>query len=236
MKNKFLHSLIFCFLIFAFNLEAQELKINSSKVRYDDINKITILEGNVSSSDEKGNKLFSEYATYNKIEEIIETKGDTKIITSGGYEIFGNNIIFNNKKSVIYSNNETKIVDKDGNNILVDMFKYSILTNVFFSKGNIKIQDINSNNYNFSEIYIDENKKKIIGSDVKAFLNQSDIKLNTDNEPRFFANTMSFDKKINTFEKGIFTYCKDMGDGKCPPWTLQSKKIKHDLAKKNYLL
>jgi len=232
MKNKFLHSLIFCFLIFAFNLEAQELKINSSKVRYDDINKITILEGNVSSSDEKGNKLFSEYATYNKIEEIIETKGDTKIITSGGYEIFGNNIIFNNKKSVIYSNNETKIVDKDGNNILVDMFKYSILTNVFFSKGNIKIQDINSNNYNFSEIYIDENKKKIIGSDVKAFLNQSDIKLNTDNEPRFFANTMSFDKKINTFEKGIFTYCKDMGGGKCPPWTLQSKKIKHDLAKK----
>ena len=43
---------------------------------------------------------------------------------------------------------------------------------------------------------------------------------------------MSLNKKTNTFEKGIFTYCKNKGDDKCPPWTLQSKKIKHDLAKK----
>ena len=41
------------------------------------------------------------------------------------------------------------------------MFNYSTLTNIFFSKGNIKIKDINKNNYNFSEIYIDENKKKL---------------------------------------------------------------------------
>jgi len=112
------------------------------------------------------------------------------------------------------------------------MFNYSILTNIFFSKGNIKIKDINNNDYNFSEIYIDENKKKIIGSDVKAFLNQSDISMNGSYEPRFFANTMSLSKKTNTYEKGILTYCKNREGDKCPPWTLQSKKIKHDLAKK----
>ena len=33
-------------------------------------------------------------------------------------------------------------------------------------------------------------------------------------------------------EKGIFTYCKNRENEKCPPWTLQSKKIRHDLAKK----
>ena len=33
-------------------------------------------------------------------------------------------------------------------------------------------------------------------------------------------------------DKGIFTYCKDKGDDSCPPWTLQSNKIKHDLEKK----
>ena len=43
---------------------------------------------------------------------------------------------------------------------------------------------------------------------------------------------MSLSDNKNTFEKGIFTYCKNRGDDKCPPWSLQSKKIKHDLAKK----
>ena len=234
MKNNilFFSFLLLLFLNFNFNLVAQDLEINSSKMQYDDINKITILEGNVSSTDKKGNKLFSEYAKYNQLGDIIETKGETKIITSAGYEVFGNDIIFDNKKGLIYSNNKTEITDKDGNNISVEMFNYSILTNIFFSKGNIKINDVNNNNYNFSEIYIDENKKKIIGSDVKAFLEQSDISINTDNDPRFFANTMSLSKKTNTFEKGIFTYCENKGDDKCPPWTLQSKKIKHDLATK----
>ena len=89
---------------------------------------------------------------------------------------------------------------------------------------------MNKNNYNFSEIYIDEKKKQIIGSDIKAFLNQSDILINEDNEPRFFANTVQLNEKINTFEKGIFTYCKKKENEKCPPWVLQSKKIKHDLS------
>ena len=94
---------------------------NSYKVQYDSINEVTIFEGNVSSVDEKGNRLFSEYAKYDKLKERIETEGDTKIITSGGYEIFGANITFDNKKSFIYSNNKTKIIDKDGNNIFEDM-------------------------------------------------------------------------------------------------------------------
>jgi LPS-assembly protein len=232
MKNSFLYPLILFFLIFNLSAATQELEINSSKIKHDDINKITIFEGNVSSRDERGNKIFSEYVKYNRLQEIIETEGSTKIVTSGGYEIYGSNVIFDNNKNIIYSNNKTKILDKDGNNILVEMFNYSILTNIFFSRGNIIIKDVNNNNYNFSEIYIDENKKKIIGSDVKAFLNQDEIKISTDNDPRFFANTMSLSEKTNTFEKGVFTYCKNNEDGKCPPWALQSKKIKHDLAKK----
>ena len=112
------------------------------------------------------------------------------------------------------------------------MFNYSILNNIFFSKGKIKIKDINNNNYNFSEIYVDENKKKIIGSDIKAFLNQPDLAENTDNDPRFFANTFSLSENTSTFDKGIFTYCKKRNDDKCPPWVLQSEKIKHDLSTK----
>ena len=232
MKNKIFSIFFLSFIFLNFNLTAQELKITSSKVQYENENKITIFEGGVNLTDEKGNELFSEYAKYNKLDEFVETIGPTKIITSGGYEVLGTNIIFDNKKKIIQSGYKTQITDKDGNKTLVDMFDYSILTNIFFSKGNIKVYDINNNNYNFSEIYIDENKKKIIGSDVKAFLNQESILLDERNEPRFFANTMSLSDKINTFEKGIFTYCKNRKNEKCPPWTLQSKKIKHDLAKK----
>ena len=230
MKNSFLYFLIF--FIFNLSLVAQEIEINSNKIRYDDINKVTIFEGNVSSVDEEGNKFFSEYTKYNKLTEIIETKGDTKVITSSGYEVFTSDVIFNNKENIIYSNNKSNIVDKDGNNISVQMFNYSILTNIFFSKGNIKIKDINNNSYNFSEIYIDENKKKIIGSDIKAFLNDPNLAINADNDPKFFANTMSSTENTNTYEKGVFTYCKNRVDDKCPPWTLQSKRITHDIPKK----
>ena len=232
MKNSFYYFLIIFFFFFNLSLVAQDLEINSSKIRYDDNKKVTIFEGNVTSNDEKGNKLFSEYAKYNKLDEVIQTTGNTKIITSGGYEVTGSDVVFDNKKNIIYSKNKTNIVDKDGNSISVEMFNYSTLTNIFFSKGNIKIKDINKNIYNFSEIYIDENKKKIIGSDIKAFLNQPNISATSNNDPRFFANTVSLSDKVSTFDKGIFTYCKNKGDEKCPPWALQSKKIKHDLAKK----
>ena len=82
MKNSFFYLSIFFFLFFNLNSSAQELEINSSKIKYDDANKTTIFVGNVSTVDEKGNQLFSEYAEYDKLEEVIKTTGDTKIITS----------------------------------------------------------------------------------------------------------------------------------------------------------
>ena len=232
MKNNFIYFLIIFFCFSIKNIFAQELEIKSSGIEFDNNSKITIFKGNVSSVDEKGNKLFSDYLKYNKPDEIIETKGQTKIITSEGYEITSKDVIFDNSKNEIYSDNKTSVIDKDGNNILLERFNYSILTNIFFSKGNIKLKDINNNNYYFSEIYIDETKNKIIGSDVKMFLNQPNISISADNEPRFFANTIAVTGKTTTLEKGIFTYCKNRGDDKCPPWTLQSKKIKHDLTSK----
>ena len=41
---------------------------------------------------------------------------------------------------------------------------------MFLSKGNIEITDKRSNKYLFSEIYIDEKNKKIVGSDIKSFI------------------------------------------------------------------
>jgi len=231
-KNSYFFLTFMCFIFLNFNLFSEELNINASKIKYNNLDKITIFENNVTAEDSLGNKLSSNYADYNDLTDILKTKGYTKIITSGGFEVLGSDIFLDNKQKTIYSSNKTQITDQDGNKIFLDMFNYSISTSVFFSKGNIKVIDVNNNNYNFSEVYIDENKKKIIGTDVKAFLKQDDISINSANEPRLFANTMVLSNNVNTLEKGIFTYCKNRENEKCPPWVLQSKKSKHNLAEK----
>ena len=53
MKNSFLRISILVFVIFNLDLVAQEIEIKSSKMQYDDLNKITIFEGSVNSIDEK---------------------------------------------------------------------------------------------------------------------------------------------------------------------------------------
>ena len=50
------------------------------------------------------------------------------------------------------------------------MFNYSTTKNMFFSQGEIQVVDNRDNKYFFSEIYVDEKKRKIVGSDVRSFL------------------------------------------------------------------
>ena len=230
MKIKIFLLLLVFFLGFKNSAYSDEFIITSSIIKADKKTGTVTLEEKVKVVDQKNNQLFTDYAKYNKKQNTVFAKGESNIITSEGYKIYGSNILFDNKQKKISSNTKTQIIDKSGNKIFLEMFDYSIEKNIFFSKGNIKIIDINSNNYNFSEIYIDERAEKIIGSDVKFFL--EDIKLNENNEPRFFANSASISKSGTTMNKGIFTFCKNRGADKCPPWLLQSNKIKHDLAKK----
>ena len=113
------------------------------------------------------------------------------------------NVVFDNKNKIIKSDNPTKILDPDGNIIQVKMFNYNSLKNILFSKGDIKLEDKNKNIYKFSELYIDEKKKKIIGSDAKIFLNDDSLKIDERNNPRIFANSISVDKGIASVQKGF---------------------------------
>ena len=90
------------------NLVAQELEINSSIVKNDLANKITIFEGNVNAKDEKNNQFFSEEATYDEKKDFFETTGQTKVLTTNGYEVSSANIQFDNKKQIITSRFVTK--------------------------------------------------------------------------------------------------------------------------------
>ncbi|MFL2883011.1 MAG: LPS export ABC transporter periplasmic protein LptC, partial [Pelagibacteraceae bacterium] len=234
MKNKFflIISVLTLFFLKLSISYSDELNIKSTSVSVDKKTQILILKGNVSVEDKKNNKIFTEFAKYNKAEQFLETEGETEIITSEGFKISGTNFTLDNKKRIISSEYQTLLLDKDGNKINVGMFNYVIDKNLFFSKGNINVEDVNKNIYNFSEIYIDEKKKKIVGSDVRLFLNQKDLKFNDSNEPRIFANSVNISGDLSKMDKGIFTFCKNRGEDKCPPWTLQSKLIEHSSSKK----
>ncbi len=152
--------------------------------------------------------------------------------TSQNYRIFGSDIVINNEKKIISSDKKTLIKDEENNQISLENFNYETTSNIFKSIGYIEITDKMNNKYEFSQIYIDTKKKEILGTDIKAFLNQEDFKINKKNKPRVFANTLKIDNENSIFNKSIFTLCDYRKNDKCPPWTVQSKKMLHDKKKK----
>ena len=179
MKNKFLA--VFFSMLFFQSLMAENLNIESSEISIDKNSRLTILKGEVVATDYKNNVFKSEYAEYKKDDKFLESKGDTTILTSEGYFLSGANIVFDNKNKSIRSNNEATIKDLENNNIYLENFEYYTENNFFKSTGKIKIIDSNDNSYNFSQIYIDEKKREIIGTDIKAFLNQESFKIDSNN-------------------------------------------------------
>jgi len=233
MKNNFYrYLLIVALCLFSQNSYGKEIYINALKVEVNKENKTVYAKGSVEIYDQMKNIIFSEEAEYDKLNGIVKTIGPTQVLTSKKYQIEGTDIFYDDNKKIIYSQNETTITDINGNKIVVEMFNYLTLKNMFFSKGETEVTDKRSNKYLFSEIYIDEKKKKIVGSDIKSFLNDRDFKIDSRNDPRFYANSATISEESTIFEKGVFTSCKKRKDKKCPPWAIRAKKIEHNKAKK----
>ena len=234
MKNNlFFNFLVFLLLVtFESFSYSNELKINSSEVSVDKNTQLVIFKGRVNAIDDKNNKILTDLAEYDKKKGKLETSGYTKIITSENYILEGADILFDNEKKKITSSFSAKIIDKDGNQVYVDMFEYFIDKNIFLSKGKIKVIDNKDNKYNFSEIYIDEKKNKIVGSDVRMYLDSKAFKINKKNEPRIFANSMVITDGESELNKGVCTYCELKTKDAISPWSLRAEKIKHNAANK----
>ncbi len=230
MKNSLI-ILILSFLIFSQTF-AEDLNIQASNISIDKKTKITVLKENVVVKDFKGNTFNTNYAEYEKDLKYLESRGLTTVLTSEGYTINGEDIIFDNKNNYIKSSKAATLQDLENNNIYVENFEYSTTNNFFRSKGNIKIIDSKENSYNFSQIYIDEKKREILGTDIKAFLNDKNFKVDKQNKPRIFANTVKINKEESEYSKSVFTVCNYRKKDKCPPWTLQAKSMRHDNKKK----
>ena len=232
MKNNFLIiKFLFAFFL-STNLFANSLEIISSEVKLEKKEARIILNGNIEAKDENNNILKTDKAYYLKEKDLLNSIGLTTIITNENYFFESNNVVFDNKNKIIKSDFPTKIIDPEGNKIFVNMFNYNSIKNILYSKGEIKLEDKNKNIYKFNQLYIDEKKKKIIGSDAKIFLNDNNLKADQRNNPRIFANSISIDEGITSVQKGVFTYCEFRKNDKCPPWELRAKKIRHNSSKK----
>ena len=205
--------------------------IRSDKIIYEKKREFLISQGNVEILDLDGNVLKTDKAIYNKTKEIITTFGNTKVILKEGYKLTSKNIIYNIKNKILSSKNKSVFTDKDKNYIETSMFNYYIENNLFSSIGKIKIIDAKNNKYYFKELHVDTKKKEIIGSNVSVVLDQNTFGVSKESDPRFVSNDIFLSKNKSELSKGVFTICKKR-DGKCPPWSLKAKKIKHDLIKK----
>ncbi len=209
-----------------------ENTIKSDYAEYNKKNGHLILRNNVTAYDIKNNVIEADFAEYFEESKILKSKGLTKITTSENYIINGEDIVVNNKSNSISSDKKTIITDQDENKIYLENFEFFKINNIFKSIGYVKIEDKLGNVTEFSQIYIDTKKKEILGTDIKAFLNQKDFKADEDNKPRIFANTMKMNKDENSFGKSIFTLCDYRENDKCPPWTIQASEMLHDNKKK----
>ena len=230
MKNSFI--IIIIFFYFCTTAIAENLNIQSSNISIDKKTRLTLFKGEVVVTDEYKNTLETNYAKYDKDIKLLTSVGKTYIKTSEGYSLTGEDIVFDNKKNIITSDKPAILIDLENNNISLDNFEYSTKNNFFKSIGNIEVKDSKNNSYYFTQIYIDEKKKEIVGTDSKAFLNDESFKIDKRNKPRIFANTVKIDEFKSQYTKSVFTLCDYRKKDKCPPWSLQAKKMSHDKKKK----
>ncbi len=206
--------------------------IKSDFAEYNKLNGLIKLRGNIEATDNQQNKIETKIAEYDENKKIFKSVGPTTITTTEKYIIEGEDIFFDNGKGFILSEKNAVITDKEKNKIYLENFEYLTQSNIFKSIGYIKIEDIKNNSYEFSQLYIDTKKREVIGTDIKAFLNNEQFKINEENKPRVFANAIEIKKNQNLFKKSIFTLCNYRKNDKCPPWTIQASKMLHDNKKK----
>ena len=120
-----------------------------------------------------------------RIRRYFKSKGPTEILTNEGYKVESEDIILDNNKNSITSDKKTLIEDIDNTKIYLENFEFLNKKNIFKSIGAVKVEDKLKNSFEFSQIYIDT-KKEILGTDLKAFVNDRNFKINPNNKPRIF--------------------------------------------------
>jgi LPS-assembly protein len=258
MKNKKIVFLILILSLFTFNsvYSDDDFTFESKKIDIENNGNLIIAEGNVKITSNNGMVIYSDNSEYNKINKELLIKGNAQIIDkmnkldiSASKFIYSKNLekIQSVGKTLVkykdkyivetsdlnYSNIDNKIIS-NYQTIITDNFGYKAKTNsfIFDTEKNIidvtdlEISDKQNNIYKVKNTRIDLNQEKILSKDPEIYLSDNSSQKNS----RLKGRSMVMDESNTTVTKGIFTNCKP--SDKCPPWSMESKKIVHDKEKK----
>ena len=214
------------------------VEINSNEFfKYNKLSSVLEAKGDAKIVDKIKNLIIeAEQIFYFKDEDKFSTKGKTKVNIENKYFIDTKNLVLFRKDMLLSSKEKTTLKDTLDNFYTLDGFNYKINEEIL--KGN-KVELITnykkekSDKYFFNTGFFDFKKNSFLAKDMKVnFYNEMfDEK---DNNPRL-RGISTFGDEFNTYvNKGSFTTCKQSNDD-CPPWLIQSEKIKHDKIKKQII-
>jgi LPS-assembly protein len=138
-------------------------------------------------------------------------------------------LVFNKINKILTSSYKSKISDYFGNQSFVDNFDYNLNKNLLRIQ-NLDFYDKQNNNIKLSNGYLDIKTNNLYGKDVAIKLNDDNLKINKDNEPRLKGNSIKNNQFFTEIKKGVFTTCKKTEN--CPAWEISAKKILHDKKEK----
>ena len=156
-------------------IEGQDgIIIEAESATYDKKISLIDAERSVKVTDTKTNDvLTSDKIQYSKNKDEILAEGNVVFKGSTGVAIKTEKAVYDKKNQIVKSNKLTKASDKFGNSILMDKFYYSVKNKNLRSKGNIEITDEEKNKYFFDDIFVDFEKERMAGSNVKVVFNKS---------------------------------------------------------------
>ena len=79
-------------------------------------------------------------------------------------------------------------------------------------------------------------KKEILGTDIKAFVNDEKFKVNPKNKPRIFANSVNINEQKSVYNKSVFTLCNYRKNDKCPLGVFSHQKCFTIIRKKQFIM
>jgi LPS-assembly protein len=207
------------------------LVINAKKFIYN--NKLFLLSAfdGIATSKNDNLEIEAKKFVYDEKLLLLQTSGDVLIRDLiNNISIKSQNVFFDKKNKIVSSKTDSEILDALGNILLSKSFSYDINNKIIKVNDSILI-DRQKNQYKISKAFLDLNSNRLIGKDISIDFNNSTF-LNTKstNNPRLKGKSISFNSKITTINKGVFTTCKK--NDSCPPWQFFAEEIKHDKIKK----
>ena len=203
------------------------IKISAYKSNYEKTSKILTLEKDI-VIDDLPNKLTlkSENVIYDKTKEKIFSKKKTDIILDELYTLKGEDIILDRIGKILSSDKKAILKDNYNNIINLEGFSYSI-KNKHVQTNQLILIDNKGNRYISKNSLIDLNDQKIAAKDTELYFND-DGELGKN--ARLKGSSLISENNKTVINNGIFTTCKK--NEKCPPWSLKSKKVTHDINNK----